>query len=645
MCGICGDIRRPGRDSPNRRVIAEMNDLQAHRGPDGEGILIDGNAGFGHRRLSILDLSESADQPMSDPETGVLLTFNGEIYNYVEIRSELKALGHRFKSSGDTEVLLRAYLEWGTEVVSHLSGMFAFAIYDQRRQMLFAARDPKGQKPFFYHCGPDGFVFASELTALMAHPDMPRSIDRDSLVHYLVFESFPAPQTPLQGVKKLPPGHCLSYRPNDNDIKTWPFWENNGKQIKEAQLHAPDLPTDADFERLENVLRRSVNRHLRSDVPVGVFLSGGIDSSTLAILACDILGAENVRTFTVASSEPSFNEADEARATAEYLGTQHHETTLRPEQALETVPHILNRLDEPLSDPGLIAIYQVADFASQHVKVVLSGDGGDEFLYGYPPFAKWNLAEFFEKFPLWLKRGLLSKVIDGLPAQYGYMGTFYKAKLFSRGFGRPAATRNSAWIGSFLPNELCSLLINGQDMAMLQPDDEGIEPVYAGIVQTHNRFQDLDPLARLAFEYQDSYLPNCICSHTDKANMMHSLEARAPFLDPELMNYFNSMPSSWKLHKGKGKWILREYLGRRQKNAVAKKPKQGFTVPLAIWLRKELKGLGDELLDSDLIAAGGLFDPSQVRRLWNEHQTGKENHYKKLWTLIVFQAWWRRHFA
>jgi asparagine synthase (glutamine-hydrolysing) len=641
MCGICGDIRRRGRGLPERSVIEAMNRAQAHRGPDDEGVWIEGTVALGHRRLTILDLTDAGKQPMTDPDERVVLTYNGEIYNYVEIRKDLLAKGHRFMSTSDTEVLLRAYLEWGPALLERLNGMYAFALYDFEEQLLFAARDPIGQKPFLYYVNADGFVFASELTALMRHPGVPREIDREALAHYLVYESYIAPYTALVGVRKLPPGHALIYRPETGEMKVWRYWDIINRPPRQTDA----LPGEADYAELEEVLRQAVGRHLRSDVPVGIYLSGGVDSNTLVSLASDLLGAENVHTYTVANPVPSFNEADQARMTAEQLGTDHHETTLTAERCLATVPQILDLLDEPLSDPGLIAAYQVAHFASQHVKVILSGDGGDEFFYGYAPFSKWHLSETLERLPLGLSQGILRPLVEMTPAQYGYMGLFFQARLFLRGLGRPAPVRNMAWIGSFMPGEVQELLLDGADLQTLRPDSEGIEAVYEHVANIHRRTQAFDPIARLGIEYQTTYLPYCICSHTDKANMMVSLEARSPFLDVEVMRYVNELPTSWKLRNGTSKWIMRRILHRRLGQAVGTKKKQGFTVPLALWLRHEIKDMAQRLLDPDLITAGGLFRPEEVNRLWNEHQSGKANHYKKLWTLVVFQSWWQRHLS
>ena len=315
---------------------------------------------------------------------------------------------------------------------------------------------------------------------------------------------------------------------------------------------------------------------------------------------------------------------------------------MTPARVLESVPNILAALDEPLADPGLVSIYQVARFASEHVKVVLSGDGGDEFFFGYAPFHKWQQSQMLAALPLWFSRSVLKAVIDRAPAQFGYMGTFYKAQIFARGFGVAAPVRNMAWIGAFVPNELRALLCGAEGFDALSLLDSGVERVYGPVMDVHDAAENLHPLLRLALEYQSIYLPACICAHSDKANMMHSLEARSPLLDPSVMEMANSLPLNWKLRGGTGKWILRRYLERRLGRDVAWRVKRGFTVPIAHWLRGPLRPLAEELLAPDAVRSGGFFNADEVQRLWREHQSGRRNNYKKLWALLVFQSWRQR---
>jgi asparagine synthase (glutamine-hydrolysing) len=614
MCGICGEIRRRGRSEPNAAAIQAVTDAMAHRGPDGQGVWTKENVCYGHRRLSIIDLI-TGDQPMHALNGSLSLSYNGEIYNYIELREELIHAGQVFHTTSDSEVLLLGYAEWGFDMLRRLNGMFAFALYDWRQQVFFAARDPIGQKPFLYQHTSDGLIFGSELAPLLKHPGVDRNLSRKALAHYLIYENYSAPYTPVEGVCKLPPGHALRYDAETGDLQVWQYWDHFA----------------------EVTLRGAVARHLRSDVSVGIYLSSGIDSSTMVTLACDVFGGENVRTYTIKHSEASFDEADQARLTAQYLGTQYHESTLTVEQVLRSVPIILNKLDEPLADPGLVSIYQVAEFAAQHVKVVIAGDGGDEFFCGYPPFKYWGVGEILSRLPEWMIEGVLKPTIAMLPDSFGYMGTTYKAKTFARGIGKPPAVRNLAWLSSFWLDDLPELMVDGA--AVTTPD------LLAPVQHIYQRTNGLDPLAKLGYEYQQTYLPYNICAHTDKANMMVSLEARAPFLDTEVMRYVNGLPTDWKLRNGQSKAILRQWLDQRLGDHVSRKSKQGFTVPLARWFQRDLYDMAAGLLSFETQKRLGIFQPQAVQRLWQEHQSGKVNHYKRLWTLTVFTHWYQQHLA
>lgn len=636
MCGICGEIRLPNGAPPDPSHMQSMADALDHRGPDGEGLWRKDNVVLGHRRLKIMDVGATAHQPMVDDKSGVAITYNGEIYNFVELRDQLRDRGHRFTSTGDTEVLLRGYLEWGEEVVDRINGMFAFVVVDRRRGKAFMARDPMGQKPLFYYKWEHGLIFASELTALQRHPLVPCRLDRNALAHYLVFDGFPAPLTPIEDVRKLEPGFVLSFGLVDGEINQRRFW-------KLVDRKAPDTgapPEKADFSEFEQHLKAAVNRHLRSDVPLGIFLSGGLDSTAITLLATDILGPDAVETFTLSVRESSFDEGALARETADILGTRNHTITFDEEDFLERIPGILDHMDEPIADPGHIASCCVSEFAVQHVKVALTGDGGDEFLFGYPPFTKWSLGEAFDRLPRWVGAGIVKPLVGLLPAQYGYMGLFHRARVFSNGLGREQDLRNTAWLSSFLPEEIPEVLLGAADLPALRPADfEGTPMVYDQVIEARQSANNHDSLAKLSYEFQTTFLPISVCAHTDKASMMHSLEARAPFLDMESMRYFEGLPSSWKVRHGNGKWFLREYLRGRLGDSVVDRPKKGFSVPVALWLRDELKGLAEKVLDIDRLAAEGVFDASAVTRLWQDHQTGRRNNYKKLWNLIVFQNW------
>jgi len=638
MCGICGQINQSINSIVDKHQIEIMSSKLVHRGPDGFGYYLENGVGLAHRRLSVLDVSNHASQPMVDKDTGVVITYNGEIYNYIEIRERLKLKGFSFNSTGDTEVLLKAYLKWGHKILHIINGMFSFVIYDPRTNEVFCARDKYGQKPFFYTHNKHQFIFSSELTSLLANSNVPRVLDRESISEYLMYESFVAPRTPLKNIKKLQAGSALVYKRNNDVLQIWKYHCSDDNKL----LQFSNSPNNTDVEKLIDILKNSVTKHLRSDVPLGVYLSGGIDSSLMALLSSDILGGENIHTFTIGSSESSFDESHIARRTARILGTKHHELFVTPKDSLNSIHDILNHMDEPLSDPGLIAISQVSKFASDYVKVVISGDGGDELFCGYPPFHKWELSEILSNFPKGLIDKFILPIVERLPAQDKYMGLFYKAKIFARGIGHPKEIRNSRWLASFLPNEIKHLMINGENLSSLKLNNNGFENIYKHVNDIHSEYSNLDDISKLSMEYQYSYLTNIICNHTDKANMQYSLEARSPYLDVIASQYINNLPNSWKLSGGNGKYILRQYLQKRLGGYISNKKKQGFTVPLALWFKNELKEFCLENLSEESISNSGVFNYEYVNKIYQDHINGKENNYKKIWTILTFIMWQKK---
>lgn len=637
MCGILGEVRAVSSPQGGGRLrIQPLLGYLQHRGPDGEGIWEDEHVTLAHRRLSIIDLTTTASQPMEDADSGVVLVFNGEIYNYLEIRQELKTGGHVFRGSGDAEVLLRGYLEWGEGVLDQLNGMFAFAIWDPRSRTLFGARDPAGQKPFFYSMGSHGFVFGSELATLAKHPWISKTIDPAGLAQFLAYDHTPAPGTILRGVFKLPPGQAIRYRPGQGGLKAFTYRDLASKNP--VRLAKSASPGPADFEQLEQAMQNSVARHIRSDVPVGAFLSGGIDSTLLCFLASRLLG-RNLSTFTVRFSDASYNEADEALATARALGTTHYEKIISEEHAIHHIPEFIKTIDEPLADLGLLALREVVEFAAEKVKVVLSGDGGDELFYGYEPFLKWNASELLNRLPRFFVERGLKPFAQKRAGQFGYMEFFYKMHLFLRGYGLPASIRNSAWVGGFLPPEICQIL--RPEVLVQVGNTEAVSgQVYEPLFRLFEESRDLPPLDRLGVEYQKTYLPGVICAHTDKATMASSIEGRSPFLDEEVVNFANAIPWEWKIRGGRGKWILRAYLAKKlAKSPIAYLPKHGYSVPMARWLRSNLSGFAKEVLSGTFQDKLGFFNPGQIEKLFQEHLQGKMNHAKQLWPLIVFSCW------
>lgn len=631
MCGIAGEAlanSHAGNQGPNIAWINEVGIIQRHRGPDESNIWLGENVALAHQRLSIIDLSSAASQPMIDKLTGVVLVFNGEIYNYLEIKNELILKGHYFNSSSDTEVLLRAYLEYHEDVCKYLNGMFAFAIWDPRTKQLFCARDRSGQKPFLYYHSVDGLIFSSELNALLAHPAIPKKIDLESLSSYLSLGVYGGSQSAIRGIKKLPQGSALKYDLATNRVSVWQYWSFH-KAEQDPITSNDDINSQVNL--LEEVLLDAVKRNIRSDVPIGIYLSGGIDSTLLISLISSISNFE-LNTFTVRHLDKSYNEANIALETSNSLKSNHYEMVLDEKVLLETVHNLLLKIDEPISDLGLIGISAVAGFAKNHVKVVISGDGGDELFYGYEPFLKWALAEKVDAIPpifIKIARGIINKI----PAQYGYMGFFYKADIFLSAYRKPKHLKNRYWAGVFTPDEISELLIKSD-------------------FQSHERIEllkkDLDTrsIDDLGLEYQTSYLPDVICAHTDKASMLHSIEARSPFLDNAVIDLALKIPAKYKLYQGFGKYILRKLLHKRlPRSKVPWLKKHGYTVPMASILRTDLKAYMLETLSSKSLKDIGIFRPEPIELLINDHISGKRNNHKKLWTLIVFVTWYRNNIA
>jgi len=631
MCGICGYFHRnPSKHVPDG-VLDAMVDSMAHRGPDGRGTFRKENGALGHRRLTIIDLV-GGQQPMTLPDERVALVTNGEIYNYPELRSRYLS-GSRFVSSSDTEVLLHMLVEKGEEAIPLLNGMFAFACWDMRTNKVILARDPVGQKPLFYACGSESFVFSSELSSLALHPDISKEIDTNSLPHYLLHEAFPHPYTPLKGVRKLPPGTCLVL-----DLRRWSLTE---KQYWDNPILCPDVDDEAAcLDAFEEGFSQSLNRHSRADVEVGIYLSGGLDSTSIVKGASEIFGGQSLSTFTIKHEMDSFDEAGIAKRVADFFGTRHHERLLRKEEFLADIDPVLRKNDEPVADPGFFAIYQVAKFSREYVKVILSGNGGDEFYAGYSPFHALRAYQVVHRaFPRKAIH-LLQKIADMLPTSFDYMATSFKAQRFFRGAGAPPAELLMQWIGSFHHDEMKKILHRDlKDSILLDKKKYDYRYIYDEMYNQYDNLNHKDMISTLLNSFQQFYLPICICNHSDKASMRVSQEIRSPFLDTELMRLANRMSSNMKYNKGKTKYILRKYHENNSLLELAKRPKQGFTIPIAYWLTTALKSWADNILDPIQIEKDGFFDAYQVRKLWNDHQNKKMNNAKKLWTIIIFQHW------
>lgn len=620
MCGIAGFVNRPGLEA-DRGIVARMTAKLAHRGPDGDGIYVDGPVALGHRRLSIIDVA-GGGQPMSNEDGSIWVSYNGELYNEPGLRKELEARRHCYRTSCDTETLVHLYEEEGPEFVGRLNGMFALAMWDGRERRLVLARDRMGQKPLFYASLPGGgLAFGSEPKAILAHPAISRDLDHDSLSRYLFYEYVPAPGSIWRSIRKLPAGHRLVWK--DGEYQVARYW--NPPIIGSS----PASDFSATAERFWIEFRDSVARHRRSDVPIGVFLSGGVDSSSVAAALCEIEPAQTVHTFSIGFEDPSFDESGHARAVARFLGTDHHERTFSVKTAYDLLPEVAGWLDEPFGDASILPTHLLSRFAREEVKVVLGGDGADELLAGYPTFRAERAAGLFRRLPR-PAQALAGAAVGRLPVKHGNFSFDFKLKQFLRGAAEPLPLAHQRWLGSFSGAEIARLLVGG--------DPIGVEGEH--LRQSESLMGGTDALSRSLALYQNNYLPDDILTKVDRASMACGLEVRAPFLDAELVNFVQVLPALFKLGRNQTKRLLKRAAASRLPASILARPKKGFGIPVAAWLRGPLAPLMDRLLGHDRLAKQGLFHPGEVSRRIGEHQSGVRDHRKPLWTLLMFQLWY-----
>jgi asparagine synthase (glutamine-hydrolysing) len=612
MCGICGIASRTG--APDADRLAAMAAKLVHRGPDSAGEHLDGPVALAARRLSIIDLA-GGDQPIANEDGSCVVVQNGEIYNYPELRRELERAGHVFRTNCDTEVHLHLYEEHGPEYARELRGMFAVALWDSTRRRLVLARDRYGIKPLYYREAAGTLEFASELRAL------PRGeIDLDALEAFLAFNSIPAPFSIFRDVRKLPAGHVL-------------VWHEQGSVALERYARPGPVPVDelrgsdeAELaEELRARLRDSVRAHLLSDVPVGVLLSGGVDSAALAAFAAQET-TEAVHTFTIGFEERSFDERADARLVAERYGTDHHELLVHPDPRL-LLPALAEAFDEPFADSSALPTYLVSELASRHVKVALSGEGGDELFGGYYTYAADLLADRVA--PL---ARLARPLVERLPTSTAKASFDYKAKRFVRAAHLPPLDRHHGWKEIFSPDLRAELRGTRSDF-------DPVDVYRARYAET----ESADGLARLQDVDFGIYLVDDLLVKTDRASMAHSLEARVPFLDSMVTNLAFALPAKHKVRGLSKKVLLRKALEPLLPRAVVHGRKRGFSIPAAAWLRNELEPFARGTLSPEVLRAQGFFEPAPVTRLLDEHVAGVEDNSRQLWGLLAFTLWYERH--
>jgi asparagine synthase (glutamine-hydrolysing) len=646
MCGITGFLtaRAEMRES-QQAILARMTTVIGHRGPDADGVWqsADGACHLGHRRLSIIDLSPSGAQPMRTNSDRFIIVYNGEIYNYQELRAELEGVGELFRGTSDTEVLLAAIERWGVPAtLPRLNGMFGFAVWDQRDRQLWLARDRFGEKPLFYAWHGETFLFGSELKSLMAHPAFRRDIAIAGVASLVNFGYIGSPQSIFVGVSKLQAGHFLAVRPGVAPEASQPYWRPEEMLARRGQVSPSTSPEEV-IDQLDEVLRRAVRRRMVADVPLGAFLSGGIDSSTVVALM-QAQSSRPVKTFTIGFWESGYNEAEDAARVARHLKTEHHEFYLGSRECIDTILRLPEIYDEPFADSSQIPTTLVSMFTRRHVTVSLSGDAGDEFFGGYNRYF-WTrrLWKRFRHMPRWM-RGFWRDFIRTVNAEtweraIGRVNHVIPRRYRVRGGGDKMHKLARILDAQSLDAIYLELVSNGQWVRDIMPSAEMSQNP---LLRWEETIQPLGETERMMLLDQMTYMTDDILCKVDRASMSVGLEARVPFLDTELTDFAWSLPMAMKVRNGVGKWPLRQVLKRYVPEALFERPKMGFGIPVGDWLRGPLRDWAEDLLSEASLADCGFFNPQAVRRAWAEHLSGRRNLIAQLWSVLMFLAWKRR---
>jgi len=623
MCGIVGLVRNNGK-AIDEQLLSRMCDAIKHRGPDDDGFYVNGCVGLGMRRLAIIDL-KSGKQPIHNQERTSWIVFNGEIYNYLELREKLEKLGHNFYTNSDTEAIVHAYDQYGVDCPNHLRGMFAFAIWDDAKRELFLARDRVGKKPLLYAQIEGDLVFGSEFSALLLHPQISRDVNLEALDHYLSFMCIPAPMTAYRSIQKLEPGNWLRWR--NGEVTVQRYWQPDfSKKLKIDEREAG--------EQTVEILRDAVRCRLMSEVPLGAFLSGGIDSSAVVALMSQE-SSERIKTFSIGFEEQDFSELHHARRVAEHVGADHHEFIVRPD-AVEVLPMLVEHYGEPYADSSAVPTYYVARETRKHVTVALNGDGGDESFAGYERYAAMQLAERYRKLPIFLRESVIQEVVSRVPASELGRGRVKAFKRFLQAASLPKVDRYMRWMSTFNNDLKTSLYSDAfrQELNGAQPVDL-LRPWFAHV----NGSGIVD--AALNADIM-TYLPNDLLVKVDIATMAVSLEARSPFLDHHVIEFAASLPERFKLRGLTTKYLLKKILRKLLPSENLNRRKMGFGVPIGHWFRGTMQPFLREVLLSERASRRGLFKPEVVRSLIDEHARAERDHSHQLWTFLMLELWFQR---
>ncbi|PWT92244.1 MAG: asparagine synthase (glutamine-hydrolyzing) [Blastocatellia bacterium] len=623
MCGIVGVVRSDSK-TVDQTLVSRMCDAIRHRGPDEDGFYFNDSVGLGMRRLSIIDLA-GGQQPIHNQDRTAWIVFNGEIYNYLELRDKLEKLGHKFYTNSDTEAIIHAYDRYGSDCANHLRGMFAFAIWDERTQELLLARDRIGKKPLLYADVNGQLIFGSEFTALLLHPDVSREVNTEAIDHYLSFMCVPAPVTAYKAIKKLEPGHTLRWR--NGEIKTERYWQPDfSKKL--------DINEEEAGEQAIKLLREAVRVRLMSEVPLGAFLSGGIDSSAVVALMSQE-SSEKVKTFSIGFDEQDFSELNHAKRVAEHVGADHHEFIVRPD-AMEVLPILVEHYGEPYADSSAVPTYYVARETRKHVTVALNGDGGDEAFAGYERYAAMLLAERYRRLPKFLRDSVIREAVELLPSSEVNRGRIRYAKRFLKAAALPKVERYLRWVSVFDSEAKSSLYSKdflhevGTTRAASVLEPWFVHANGAGVL-------DASLLADTM-----TYLPNDLLVKVDIATMAVSLEARSPFLDHHVIEFAASLPERFKLRGLTTKYLLKKVLRQLLPSENLDRRKMGFGVPIGHWLRGKMQPFLREVLLSEKSLGRGFFEPATIKRLLDQHCNAERDYSHQLWTLLMLELWFNR---
>ena len=623
MCGITGFVRNDGKPV-DEALLARMNEAIRHRGPDEDGFYVNGSVGMAMRRLAIIDL-KGGQQPIHNQDRTAWIVFNGEIYNYLELREKLEKLGHTFYTNSDTEAIVHAYDQYGADCPKHLRGMFAFAIWNERDQELFLARDRVGKKPLNYALVNGQLIFASEFSALLLHPEVSRDIEPEALDYYLSFMCIPAPLTAYRAIRKLEPGHWLRWRKGEIEVQR--YWQPDfTKKI--------DIGEEEAGERTVAILRDAVKVRLMSEVPLGAFLSGGIDSSAVVALMAQE-SSERVKTFSIGFDEQDFSELHHARRIAEHVGADHHEFIVRPD-AVEVLPMLVDHYGEPYADSSAVPTYYVAKETRKHVTVALNGDGGDESFAGYERYVAMGLTEKYRRVPSFLRESVIKETVNLIPTSPTKRSMARSVKRLLDGVSRPRVDRYTYWVSVF--------------------NDETKKPLYSDFFREQTQLADPAGLLGTWFKRangigivdamlltdQMTYLPNDLLVKVDIATMAVSLEARSPFLDHQVIEFAASLPEKLKMRRLTTKYLLKKVLRKLIPSENLDRRKMGFGVPIGHWFRGKMQPFLREVILSDKAMRRGLFKPEAVRQLVELHTRGERDYSHQLWTLLMLELWFNR---